>query len=203
MEEEKFEELIEDYLNFDECYEKIKLDRKDEKKSKDNEETPYKQKRVVFDRDMCIGINEFVNYYLLRDSEEKVNAHKLYHSSLKKLTHGNLIGISNEFAYQNPKYIKCGYLVVVLDGRKNPGTYINPIVLKNYIAATDSKKIMSKKWHKKSIIHDKNKIRKAYVELNRAICIYRLHCDLVNSLGKLIKETDSEKKITKINTKTL
>lgn len=196
MNEESFENLLEDYLNFEDYSEKYEEDLRNIK------ETTKAQKRFTFDKNVCITIDEFVNDYLFEDRQEKIDAHNLYHSSLRELTNGTLVGISNEFAYYNPNYINNGYLLVVLDAKNNPGTYINPICLRQYFELLSAKKTIDKKWDRKSILHDINKIRKAYVELNRALYIYSLHRDFVNTLDQLFEKTNTKKKIIRLTQET-
>ena len=57
MNEESFENLLEDYLNFEDYSEKYEEDLRNIK------ETTKTQKRFTFDKNVCITIDEFVNDY--------------------------------------------------------------------------------------------------------------------------------------------
>ena len=180
MEELSMEELLNKYCNWEENREKEEADRVflEERKVKT---------RVTFDRNDCITISKFVNGYLGVD----VDAHNLYHASLKKkLTDGTLIGVSNEFASQNIDYVKKGYILVVLDAKNNPGTYINPVMLDEYFRSLREKTILAKS---RSIVkpEDRNKLTEAFLRLNRAVII-------INRFKRLINETHTTKKVEKL-----
>ncbi len=76
-----------------------------------------------------ISISQFVSQYLNIDT----NCKNLRHQGLKSLNSPLVVGVSNEYANKNPELVKKGILLIVLDSRKNKGTYINPIKLRELI----------------------------------------------------------------------
>lgn len=69
-----------------------------------------------------INIGQFVNQYLGIDAD----CSNLKHAGLKSFDSPFVIGVSNDYADKNPELVKKGILLIVIDCRKNKGTYINP-----------------------------------------------------------------------------
>jgi len=77
-----------------------------------------------------ITIDEYVNKYL----RIKGNFRKLRHFELKNMNCPYIIGIKNEYADNNPKFVtEHKYLLIVIDSNGKRGTYINPILAREYI----------------------------------------------------------------------
>lgn len=137
---EDFLSLCEEYLT-DEAFEQYS--KEDDKL--DNEEDSSKSIRLDFSDEYIISITRFLREYLgfdvyekqKKDSEEKyVLGNKtldLYHSGLKDLKIPYVKGISHEYANQHPEYVLGGYIVLVVDTKGKKATYLNPILIKEYI----------------------------------------------------------------------
>lgn len=76
-----------------------------------------------------ISIGQFVSQYL----EINVDCTNLKHKGLKSFDSPFVIGVSNSYADKNPELVKKGFLLLVLDCKKNKGTYINPIALRSLL----------------------------------------------------------------------
>lgn len=76
-----------------------------------------------------ISIGQFVNQYLEIDAD----CSNLKHIGLRSFCSPLVIGVSNTYADKNPELVKRGFLLIVLDCKKNKGTYINPIKLRELI----------------------------------------------------------------------
>lgn len=141
---EDFLSLCEEYLT-DEAFEQYS--KEDDKL--DNEEDSSKSIRLDFSDEYIISITRFLREYLgfdvyekqKKDSEEEtieeyVLGNKtldLYHSGLKDLKIPYVKGISHEYANQHPEYVLGGYIVLVVDTKGKKATYLNPILIKEYI----------------------------------------------------------------------
>lgn len=153
---EDFLSLYEEYLT-DEAFKQYS--KEDDKL--DNEEDSSKSIRLDFSDEYIISITRFLREYLgfdvyekqKKDSkeetieetkeeiieetkEEYVLGNKtldLYHSGLKDLKIPYVKGISHEYANQHPEYVLGGYIVLVVDTKGKKATYLNPILIKEYI----------------------------------------------------------------------
>lgn len=178
---ENFENLLDKYIDENQIKEKIKLDIK-----KEQEEVKIMKDKKVSDKFLrTISINEFVNYYL----GSKHNCQNLKHKGLKSFENPYVVGISNEFAIKNPDCITRNEIVVVIDAYGNPGTYINPELLKNIQNMEEYKRILNI-W-KNVHIHDFEDIQTLYSEFSKIMSKinaleeqYINSCDLLNLLQK-------------------
>lgn len=118
---ENFDELLEEYIDIDEINEKIEDDLKQED-IKNNKLV----KRSNNDFIKTITIKEFVNKYL----EVNHECENLKHQGLKSFNSPYIVGVSNDFASKNPELVLKNDILVVIDSYKNPGTYVNPNLLK-------------------------------------------------------------------------
>lgn len=128
--EESFCELLEQYLDSDEINKKITLDDEYEEMSDNiSSDSP-------FTIDDTITINDFVNNFLMI----KCDASNLYHCGLKYLKCPYVVGVANDFANKNPELVKQGKLLLVTDGKKRRGTYVNPVYLRKVLGKEDVEK---------------------------------------------------------------
>ena len=118
---DEFSRILEDYLDEEEINKKIENDRsKSVKKTSQN-----KNHKNEFYK--TISISEFVYQYLGTDHD----CTNLKHQGLKSFKNPYVVGVSNDFAHKNPDCIIRNEILVVIDSFGNPGTYINPNLLKD------------------------------------------------------------------------
>ena len=84
----------------------------------------------------AITIKKFLSQYLNINS----SCIKLRHCDLKEFESPLVVTVSNDYADKNPDLVKEGFLVLVLDSRKDKATYINPSCLRNLVIAKDIKR---------------------------------------------------------------
>jgi len=76
-----------------------------------------------------ISIDDFVNKYL----DIKGNFSRFRHFELKTLNCPYIIGVKNEYADQNIDFVRNKkYLLIVIDRNGNRGTYINPVIAREF-----------------------------------------------------------------------
>lgn len=78
-----------------------------------------------------ISIKQFLFQYLNINS----SCIRLRHCDLKKFESPLVVMVGNEYADKNPDLVKEGFLILVLDCKKDKATYINPTYLKNIVIA--------------------------------------------------------------------
>ena len=150
--EEKFCDLLEQYLNEQEIAEKKELDKED-----DNQDS-FVNSDSPFTMDDTITINDYVNNFLMIKSD----ASNLMHCGLKDLNCPYVVGVSNDFANKNPKLVKQGFLLLVTDCKRRRGTYINPVYLNKILEKSDIEREFE--LFSKQRIHDLERIVSFYSE---------------------------------------
>ena len=147
---ENFEELLENYLNEEEII---------KKREEDSFETvETKANRTINNFQITISIQDFVNYYLGTEH----NCKNLKHRGLKSFNNPYVIGISNDFATKNPDCVRRNEILVVIDDYGNPGTYINPNLLKKIKTMEECKHLL--KLLQKVRIYNLENVNKLYTE---------------------------------------
>lgn len=183
---EKFEEMLEQYLDDDIIKEKLQLD-KDEPI-----ETISNKKKVNGNYFSTIDISDFVTYYLGTNHDCK----DLKHKGLKSFDNPYVIGVSNDFALKNPDCVRRKEILVVIDSYGNPGAYINPLLLKQLEDMESYKTILNLLQNIRT--HDIAEAKTLYEEYEKIIATkiellerqYIDGCDLLNHLQKnsILKE---------------
>ncbi len=185
---EDFERILNDYLNEEEMKEKFEQDILEIKTPKKN------NKSKGNDFVQTISISDFVSCYLgtLHDCSQ------LKHQGLKSFKNPYVVGVSNNFALKNPDCVIRNEILVVIDAFGNPGSYINPDLLKNIETMEECKRVL--KLLKQIKIHNFNNLEKV-AHLHKLLLIriedleqtYINSCDLLKTLSKehLLKEIKS------------
>lgn len=163
---ENFEEMLESYLDESIINEKINLD------TDIQEENIVSKKTTTNNFLNTITISDFVKYYLGTEHDCK----NLKHKGLKSFNNPYVVGISNEFAVKNPDCIRRQEILVVIDDYGNPGTYINPTLLKN----------LENMEGYKNILHILNSIR--VDNLAEVDKLYNEYMKTINKIGELEKQ---------------
>lgn len=195
---ENFEEMLEKYLDDEEMKSKYIEDEKE-----NVVEIKNIVKKIGNNFESTISISEFVSCYL--GTEHKCK--NLKHKGLKSFNNPYVIGISNEFAIKNPDCIIRNEIVVVIDDYGNPGTYINPNILKQIKNMEEYKN--TRNLLEKIKLHNLDNIDILYNEYNNIIKkidelekTYIDSCDLLKCLEKkyILREIRKYvKKASKIN----
>lgn len=174
---EDFSKMLEDYLDYNEIKKKIEDDELEQSEIKNNKTANKFQNTIT--------IQEFVNYYLGTEHSCK----NLRHQGLKSFNNPYVIGISNDFATKNPDCIIRNEILVVIDDYGNPGSYINPNLLRKIKTMEECKHLI--KILQKVRIYRLENINKLYTEymiLQNKISdlekSYIYGCDLLNVLNK-------------------
>lgn len=151
--EEKFCDLLEEYLNEEEI--SIKKEQDEEFFLNSNENT--KKKASPFGLENTISIQEYATQYL----GFKGNYETLLHCGLKELKCPYVVGVDNRFANKNPELVYKGFLLLVLDYKKRRGTYINPIYLRKMITRFDERALLLLQRQR---IHDLEKLQLLFAQ---------------------------------------
>ena len=136
----------------------------------------------------CISIEQFVSQYLGIDT----NCSNLRHIGLRSFESPLVIGVSNEYANKNPELVKKGIILIVLDCKKDKGTYINPIKLKSLLIR--DLELEELKEIQKIRIHNLEEVAKYYQEYNRALKTK----EELDNFYKLIESLNKTENIDKI-----
>ncbi len=174
---EDFKELLEKYLDEEEIAKKREED--------SSEELEIKNNKTINNFLITISIKDFVNYYLGTEHDCK----NLKHRGLKSFNNPYVIGISNDFAAKNPDHVRRNEILVVIDDYGNPGTYINPNLLRKIKTMEECKHLL--KLLQKVRIYNLEKINKLYTEYmniqNKILDLEKIYvdgCDLLYVLNK-------------------
>ncbi len=174
---EDFKELLEKYLDEEEIAKKREED--------SSEELEIKNNKTINNFHITISIKDFVNYYLGTEHDCK----NLKHRGLKSFNNPYVIGISNDFAAKNPDHVRRNEILVVIDDYGNPGTYINPNLLRKIKTMEECKHLL--KLLQKVRIYNLEKINKLYTEYmniqNKILDLEKIYvdgCDLLYVLNK-------------------
>lgn len=182
---EKFEEMLEQYLDDDIIKEKLELDKDEPIENSNN------KKKVSGNYFSTLDISDFVTYYLGTNHDCK----DLKHKGLKSFDNPYVIGVSNDFAVKNPDCVRRKEILVVIDSYGNPGAYINPLLLKQLEDMESYKTILNLLQNIR--IHDFAEAKALYEKYEKIITKIELlekkyidGCDLLNHLQKnsILKE---------------
>jgi len=150
---EKFEDMLEMYLNEEEIEYKKKIDEEEMEIEKKTNKYRHEFKNTI-------TIREFVNCYL----ETEHDCDNLKHVGLKSFKNPYVIGVSNDFAIKNMEYVLKNEILIVTDAYNNPAAYINPIILKQIETMEQLKYTMN--ILEKIRIHNIANIKKLYEEFD-------------------------------------
>lgn len=121
---EKFEDLIDEYWDDAEVNRKILGDEETVETIGDS------RKDSPFSTIDEISIDTFVNKFL----DIKGDYTRFRHFELRNLDCPYVIGVANEYADNNPDFvINKKYLLIVIDRDGKRGTYINPIIAREFL----------------------------------------------------------------------
>ena len=151
---EKFEDLLEKYLDEEEIEEKKKIDGLDS-------ENEIKKSKYKHKFPCTIAIREFVNEYL----ETEHDCTNLRHIGLKSFENPYVIGISNDFASKNMEYVFRNEILIVVDSHNDPAAYINPFLIKQIETMEQLKYTLN--ILKKIRLHNLSNIKQLYDEFDK------------------------------------
>ena len=156
-----------------------------------------RKKRVGFYENQYIEIDDFVEYYLKEFlCFKEGNVKGLTHAALRKLTDGHVVGIDNDFAFYNQEYIRNYYLIVVLDHNGDFGTYLNPILLAEYIKTDAAKDFIDQM--KRTVWHDMKAVRDAFIHFQIAVETYEKNAAFYEQMDHLITASNAKYKVRKL-----
>lgn len=135
-----------------------------------------------------ISIEQFVHQYL---GIEQVDCSGLRHVGLKSFESPLVIGVSNNYANKNPELVKTGVLLIVLDCRKNKGTYFNPLLLQELLDKENVEENL--KQLQQIRIQDLQEIASFYIRYQETIERYQQLENFYRILEDLNKEQNIEK----------
>ena len=176
-----FEQLLNNYLDFEEF----------EYEEEDYDIQQKEEKRRVnspFTTEDSISMTKFVTAFLGYQMDCKT----LYHSGLRELNLEYVIGVDNNFANKNPEYVKRGFLLIVIDGKNNRGTYLNPVYIRQYLAKDDVESVYNA-FHRLQQI-EFEKIQTYYEKYREAQIAY----EELKKFTEILKETHKIKKVRKL-----
>lgn len=134
---ENIMDLYDQYLDA-ETLEQIRIEDEEEDEKK-NVKVNKKKRESMFTKEDTITIDTYVRDYLGIHAD----CSRLWHSGLKELGSPFVVGVDNEFANEHPERVLNGDLLLVMDGRGNRGTYINPDRIRLYLETGDIGKAIS------------------------------------------------------------
>lgn len=184
----EFEKILDQYMDLKEINKKLLQDKLEEKEEQKNIKKNKKDREFV----RTISMQEFVREYLGTEHD----CENLKHIGLKSFDNPYVIGVSNNFALKNPDSVIRNEILVVIDSYGNPGTYINPKVLKNI--ETMEQYMITLNLLKKITIHNLNDIKRLYNEYIRVTNeIEKLQTEYINNVD-LIRTLDAKNLLKKI-----
>lgn len=181
----EFELILDAYLDEKEIQEKFNQDNYEIANNKKS----CKHRNSNFLK--TISISEFVSDYLGTEHD----CAELKHQGLKSFKNPYVVGVSNNFAIKNPDCVMRNEILVVIDAYGNPGTYINPNLLKNIQTMEEYKYLLSLlnkiKLHSFENVHNLAYLHKTILlRIDELEKHYLNSCDLLKTLSKenLLKE---------------
>ena len=178
---ESFEQLLDDYLDFEDY----------EFKEEDyEEEVEEKQVRTEspFTSEDAISMTKFVTAFL----GYQMDCSNLYHSGLRELGLERAIGVDNNFANKNVEYVKRGFLLIVIDAKGNRGTYLNPVYIQKYLERDDVENIINTFNRLKEV--EKKKAKLYYDKYMTAMVKH----DEIERFIQVLREAHKEGKVRKL-----
>ena len=183
---EDFKDLLDQYMDIDVINEKVNGDIKEQM-----EKTNY-NKRSENNFVKTITIREFVNKYLGIEHE----CNNLKHQGLKSFNSPYIIGVSNDFASKNPEYVLKNDILVVIDSYKNPGSYINPNLLRQIETMEEYKYALS--LLEKITLNDFSNLKELFVDYRDLLLKIEMSQKSYNENCKLLKTLKKRKVLFEI-----
>ena len=181
--EENFKDLLDQYWNDEEVNEKLNNDLIEEEEEQQENNPVIYDSRIDSPFNVAdeISINDFINEYL----KIKGDYTKFRHYELRNMDCPYVIGVANEYADNNPDFVKKKkYLLIVIDRNGNRGTYVNPVIAHEFFDYDyeEAEKIINNPEHEH--------VDEFISELRRIKAEYKAYQEFFN----ILRET---KKITK------